>query len=134
MFLDMDRFKNINDSLGHKMGDLLLKKFTTRLTEVMRETDVIARGGGDEFIVMLPETNDKTAIVIAERIRGTVENTSFNADGNQVSTTLSIGIACYPADSENSEEIIKMADKALYESKHRGKNTITRQTAGSLAY
>ena len=104
------------------------------LQDSLRETDILARYGGDEFIAMLPETNDKLAIEIAERIRGSVENTSFDLDGNQVSTTLSVGIACYPDDSEDSEEIIKMADKALYESKHKGKNTITRQTPASLAY
>ncbi|MCZ6579559.1 MAG: GGDEF domain-containing protein [Gammaproteobacteria bacterium] len=134
MMLDGDNLKVANDQYGHGVGDKLIISLAQVLQDSLRETDILARYGGDEFIVMLPETNDKTAIVIAERIRGTVENTSFNADGNQVSTTLSIGIACYPADSENSEEIIKLADKALYESKHKGKNTITRQTPGSLAY
>lgn len=134
MMLDADDLKLANDQYGHGVGDKLIKSLAQVLQDSVRETDILARYGGDEFVVMLPETNDETAIEIAERIREAVENTSFSTDGNRVSSTLSIGIACYPADSEKTEEIIKIADKALYESKHRGKNTITRQTPGSLAY
>jgi len=125
MMLDSDNLKKINDQHGHSVGDKLIVTHGQVIRSVLRETDVLARYGGDEFVVMLPETNHSRAAEVAERIRQAVENTSFSAEGSLVSSTLSIGIACYPEDSENPEEIILKADKALYESKLKGKNIVS---------
>jgi len=125
MMLDADNLKHVNDRYGHAVGDKLIVTLSRTIQESLRSTDILARYGGDEFVVMLPETNDSRTIEVAERIRAAVENTSFSADGDRVSSTLSIGIACYPDDSEDSEDIINKADQALYESKRKGKNTVT---------
>ncbi|MEE8366331.1 MAG: GGDEF domain-containing protein [Gammaproteobacteria bacterium] len=125
MMLDSDNLKKINDQYGHPVGDSLIISLSQVIKSSLRETDILARYGGDEFVVMLPETGHSKAIEIAERIRQSVENTSFSADGNRVSSTLSIGVACYPEDSNISEEIIIKADKALYQSKLKGKNCVS---------
>ena len=126
MILDADNLKLTNDKHGHDIGDKLIVSLSDALKDSLRDTDILARLGGDEFVIMLPETTDGEAIFIAERIRKTAECTSFSANGEAVSSTFSIGIACYPDDSPDSNEIIKLADKAMYESKNKGKNSVTR--------
>lgn len=125
MMLDADNLKQVNDQYGHGIGDKLIVTLARTIQESLRSTDVLARYGGDEFIVMLPETSANRAIEVAERIRLGVENTSFSADGDRVSSTLSIGISCFPDDSGDSEDIIDRADQALYESKRKGRNTVS---------
>jgi diguanylate cyclase (GGDEF)-like protein len=125
MMLDADNLKQVNDQYGHGIGDKLIVTLARTIQESLRSTDVLARYGGDEFIVMLPETSANRAIEVAERIRLGVENTSFSADGDRVSSTLSIGISCFPDDSGDSEDIINRADQALYESKRKGRNTVS---------
>jgi len=125
MMLDADNLKQVNDQYGHGTGDKLIVTLARTIQESLRSTDVLARYGGDEFIVMLPETNASRTIEVAERIRSAVENTSFNADGDRVSSTLSIGISCFPDDCGDSDEIINRADQALYESKRKGRNTVS---------
>jgi diguanylate cyclase (GGDEF)-like protein len=126
MMLDADNLKAVNDQYGHAVGDKMIVSISRTIQDSLRGTDILARYGGDEFVVMLPETADARTTEVAERIRAAVENTSFSADGDRISSTLSIGIACYPEDSEDSEEIINRADQALYESKRNGRNTVTR--------
>lgn len=128
LMLDADNLKKVNDQYGHAIGDKLLITLSQTIQDSLRGTDILARYGGDEFVVLLSETNDARAVEVAERIRTAVENTSFSADGDRVSSTLSIGVACYPDDSEDSEDIINKADQALYESKHKGKNTVTHKS------
>jgi len=125
MMLDADYLKQVNDKYGHGVGDKLIVSISQVITDSLRETDLLARYGGDEFVAMLPDTNDEKAIDVAERIRIAVENTSISADRASVSSTLSIGIACFPDDSDNIDEIRKKADKALYASKHNGRNNAT---------
>jgi diguanylate cyclase (GGDEF)-like protein len=125
MMLDSDNLKKINDRYGHSVGDSLIISLSQVIKSNLRETDILARYGGDEFVVMLPETIHSKAIEIAERIRQSVENTSFSADGNRVSSTISIGVACYPEDSNISEDMIIKADRALYQSKLEGKNRVS---------
>lgn len=125
MMLDADNLKQVNDQYGHGIGDKLIVTLAQTIQESLRSTDVLARYGGDEFIVMLPETSAGRTIEVAERIRLAVENTSFSADGDRISSTLSIGISCYPDDSGDSEDIINRADQALYESKRKGRNTVS---------
>ncbi|WP_062198129.1 sensor domain-containing diguanylate cyclase [Massilibacterium senegalense] len=119
LFLDLDFFKQINDTYGHDVGDDVLRLFSTMLQKFMRKTDVCARWGGEEFIVLLPETSMKEAFTIAERIR---ENMYIEPLLNDKNVTVSIGIAQYPYHHKQIEKVIKKADDALYMAKRNGRN------------
>ncbi|MBI5745781.1 MAG: diguanylate cyclase [Nitrospirae bacterium] len=119
---DIDNFKDINDTHGHPGGDLLLKKVAIILTQVAREIDIIARYGGDEFLVLLVNTGKEQAITTAERIRKTVEEMALGFGEKRSYITLSLGIATTPMDTREKEELIELADKALYHAKKGGKN------------
>ena len=122
MFMDLDRFKTINDTLGHACGDQLLQGVTKRLTDCLREGDTVARWGGDEFTLLLPEILDaKEAAKIAQRILEALKPV-FNLGGHQLHITNSIGIALYPDDGEDAETLLKNADAALYRAKEHGRN------------
>lgn len=123
MFLDLDRFKNINDSLGHMIGDELLQQVSTRLKSCLREGDTLARFGGDEFTLLLPKLGDKREDVtsIAQKITGILKD-PFVVDGHELYVSVSIGIAMYPQDGTNMESLIKHADVAMYHVKGKGKN------------
>lgn len=120
MFLDLDGFKNINDTLGHDTGDALLKEVANRLNSGVREEDLISRIGGDEFIIVIEETHKEEVKMIAERI---LTNTAkpYLLNDQSVSVTPSIGISTYPDDGHDIETLIKNADKAMYLAKDRGK-------------
>ena len=122
LFLDLDRFKNINDTFGHNFGDLLLKSVAIRLKNCIRDGDTVARLGGDEFIVMLDAmaTPDHTYL-IAEKILGALSK-PFSLQGREIFITASIGIAVYPDDGENYETLVRNADIAMYRAKEEGKN------------
>ncbi len=121
-FIDLDRFKQVNDSLGHDYGDLLLKEITKRLTFVLRVDDTVARIGGDEFVVLLESfTSNNQLGHIAQKIIETIgEPTQLN--NNMVSVGASIGIALYPEDSTSSDELLRNADVAMYHAKQLGRN------------
>jgi len=122
MYLDLDGFKIINDSLGHMTGDELLQAVAQRLRLSLREGDTLARVGGDEFNLLLPEVSRREdAAVIAHKIIKNLKS-SFEIDGNEVFIGLSIGIALYPNDGEEIDILIKNADMAMYHIKGRGKN------------
>jgi diguanylate cyclase (GGDEF)-like protein len=122
MFLDLDRFKTINDTLGHTVGDRLLKEVAQRLAHSLREGDTVARWGGDEFTVLLPYVEDQTDIAAtAERILEALR-TPFELEGHELFITFSIGIAIYGADGDDAETLIKHADTALYQAKQTGRN------------
>ncbi|MDJ0661730.1 MAG: EAL domain-containing protein [Crocosphaera sp.] len=122
LFLDLDSFKNINDSLGHKIGDQLLKLFAKRLTASVRNDDVVSRWGGDEFTLLLPQINTpEDTITLAQRILDDLKQ-PFEVSGHQLYIKTSIGIAIYPQDGEDSETLLKNADAALYRAKERGRN------------
>jgi diguanylate cyclase (GGDEF)-like protein/PAS domain S-box-containing protein len=123
MFLDLDRFKNINDSLGHMIGDELLQQVSTRLKSCLREGDTLARFGGDEFTLLLPKVGEKREDVsaIANKITTTLKD-PFMIDGHELYVSASIGIAMYPQDGNNMEALIKHADVAMYHVKGKGKN------------
>ena len=123
LFLDVDGFKTINDSLGHSYGDLLLKQLATRLLNCAREQDTVCRLGGDEFLIVLGSVvEDLDAAVAAERIARAV-NTPFDIQGQALSVTCSIGISMFPEHGEDAETLIKTADAAMYSSKDGGRNT-----------
>jgi len=122
-FLDLDKFKIINDSLGHWIGDALLKTVATRLKTCLRETDTLCRQGGDEFLIVLSGMADLDAIsAAAEKMLAQLVD-HFSIEGNELSTTLSIGIAVYPDDGKDYDTLLKKADTAMYQSKEAGRNT-----------
>lgn len=122
MYLDLDNFKYINDTLGHDVGDELLNQFARRVKECLREKDVLSRQGGDEFTILLPEIEgEQDAIHIAEKIRASFQR-AWNIGRNLFTTTSSIGIAIYPASGKKGYELMRNADTALYQAKKDGKN------------
>lgn len=122
MFLDLDRFKPINDTLGHDAGDLLLKTVATRLTAAVRDGDTVARQGGDEFtIVLIDMAQTDDVALVAQKILNAMAQ-PFDLNGHQMFVTFSIGIACYPIDGTDSPTLLKHADTALYRAKERGRN------------
>ncbi|MBI1885652.1 MAG: EAL domain-containing protein [Chloroflexi bacterium] len=123
MFVDLDRFKLVNDTVGHAMGDQLLRKFAERLTRVAREGDSLARVGGDEFTVLLPEISvSEDADLVAQRILEASRAPVLLA-GHEFSVTASIGIAVYPGHGEDAVALLRNADAAMYRAKEEGRNT-----------
>ncbi len=120
--LDIDNFKRINDTFGHQKGDEVLVKFSRILEKSKRDLDICARYGGEEFIILLPHTEMSEAMIIAERLRKTIEK-SFRKD---LRLTTSIGVSGCPESSITVKNLIKKADDALYRSKRRGKNRVSR--------
>jgi diguanylate cyclase (GGDEF)-like protein len=123
LFLDLDRFKNVNDSLGHAVGNLLLQAVAKRLRAATRVDDTVARLGGDEFVVLLAELEDETqAATVAATILD-VFSEPFTVSGHRVFASPSIGIATFPADGHDAETLLKNADTAMYRAKDRGRRT-----------
>ncbi|MEG4574940.1 EAL domain-containing protein [Microcoleus sp. N3A4] len=122
MFLDLDRFKKINDTLGHAAGDRLLEGFAGRISDTLRSTDTVARWGGDEFTVLLPDINClEDAVKTAQRILDNLKP-AFKLEGQPFHVSSSIGIALYPNDGEDAETLVKNSDVALYRAKEMGRN------------
>jgi diguanylate cyclase (GGDEF)-like protein/PAS domain S-box-containing protein len=122
LFIDLDRFKNINDSLGHSMGDLLLKEISQRLQAALNEKDHVFRQGGDEFIVVLQNADRDVASKVTRRILDVIA-TPIHINNYEIFTSPSIGISLFPDDGNSVETLIKHADFAMYQAKHAGKNT-----------
>lgn len=118
---DIDFFKTINDTYGHKSGDKALVVISKLLSRNCRETDFIARFGGEEFVMLLPETRVEDALIVTNKLRETVEQSNFNANGERLSITLSCGLTECIRD-DNNESIFVRADSALYQAKQRGRN------------
>lgn len=121
LYMDLDRFKFINDSLGHDVGDKLLIAVAHRLTEQIREQDTVCRTGGDEFVILLPDTDADGAAHVAEKIVQAMA-LPFNVDSNQLFVTLSIGISVFPDNGVDADTLNKHADTAMYRAKHAGRN------------
>jgi diguanylate cyclase (GGDEF)-like protein len=128
MFLDLDHFKNINDSLGHRIGDALLIEIASRMKSVIREQDTISRMGGGEFILVLPETEVIAAVHVAEKLMEIVRPLC-HIEQYELLITVSIGIAMYPENGEDFETLSKCADVAMYRAKHDGRNCLRFFTA-----
>lgn len=124
LFIDVDGFKRVNDTFGHLVGSRALSEMGQVLRKLLRETDVIARYGGDEFVVVLPETPLNGALVIAERIRKKIEDYEFIAQDLSIHLTISLGIANCPKHTLTAEGLIKKADAAMYRAKELSKNSI----------
>ena len=122
IFLDLDRFKTVNDSLGHNTGDLLLKKIAKRLLLCIKPDDTLARLGGDEFLILVPDTNETGVQTLTEKILENIQENVF-LDGNEFQTSASIGISMAPNDATDVETLLKYADVAMYRAKAEGRNT-----------
>jgi diguanylate cyclase (GGDEF)-like protein len=121
MMLDLDRFKTINDTLGHGVGDSLLKAVSNKLKDSMRKNDTSARLGGDEFVVLLPEiAGDEEAAAAADRLLRSFQG-PLSVDGHRLQVSLSMGIAIFPEDGFSFEELLKHADSAMYQAKKNGR-------------
>ncbi len=128
---DIDRFKQVNDTYGHDAGDDILKEFAARIRSTVRGADLACRYGGEEFVVVMPDTDAVAAGVIAERLRGLIEGQPFivRSAGVSISITASLGIASNEAGAQTPEELMKQADKALYEAKNGGRNRVVAAAA-----
>lgn len=123
MFLDLDHFKTINDSIGHDVGDLLLKEVAIRMSGVVRAEDTVARQGGDEFLVVLPDLADPSlASIVAEKLIAAISK-PFEIDGHSLHVGASIGIASYPRDAQDVDTLMKYGDTAMYRVKNSGRNS-----------
>lgn len=133
VFLDLDRFKNINDTLGHSIGDLLLKAVGERLTGFLREDDTVSRHGGDEFTILLPDVNYvQDAAKVALKIINVLSKV-FIIEGHEIFITTSIGISVFPSDGDDAETLVKSADIAMYAAKEQGRNNYQFFTAAMNA-
>jgi len=128
---DIDRFKSVNDTYGHDAGDEVLKEFAARIRSTVRGADLACRYGGEEFVVVMPDTDAAAAAAIAERLRGIVESFPFHlkAAGKMLNITASLGLACNTSGAETPEQLMKQADRALYEAKNNGRNRVVAAAA-----
>jgi diguanylate cyclase (GGDEF)-like protein/PAS domain S-box-containing protein len=127
--IDLNRFKRVNDTLGHGVGDQLLKAVGSRLKSLLRESDTLARMGGDEFLVVLPDIKQEDDVIrVAENILQAVRN-PFDIESFQIPITASVGIAFFPVDGKDSEALMKAADLAMYEAKSQGGNVYCRYSS-----
>jgi len=126
LMIDIDNFKNINDTYGHFEGDRILKSISNFFSKNVRNIDQVCRYGGEEFTIILPETDKNGALILAHRLRLLVPFAikKPNFSNNNIEPTISIGLTCYPTDAQIKNELIKSADLALYQAKHLGKNRV----------
>jgi len=127
IMLDIDHFKNFNDTYGHLIGDEILKHLATLLKGNVRETDIVARYGGEEFAVICPDCDTDRAAALAERLRDIVEKEEIHGSREYPSLhiTISLGIGNLPEDASTEEALVKAADEALYHAKQHGRNRVT---------
>ena len=125
VFMDLDGFKLVNDAYGHRAGSATLTEVAHVITRTVRDSDFIARYGGDEFVLMLPETPSKQALQMAERVRLRLEGHRFKGGvGADIYLTASFGVASFPEHATQAEKLIELADAAMYEAKQRNKNNV----------
>ncbi|MCA9521087.1 MAG: diguanylate cyclase [Myxococcales bacterium] len=127
LMIDVDHFKSVNDTYGHDTGDDVLKTIAARLRASIRDLDVLARFGGEEFVILLPEIDDFTAeSVVAERLRQTIDDTPVSTSHGPISMTISIGVAAFHEETHDVHQLVKAADNALYGAKSSGRNRVMR--------
>ena len=122
--MDVDEFKTVNDRYGHAAGDRVLQHVSHKIVENVREMDMVARMGGEEFSMLLPGTGAADAVKLAERVRQAIERESCQLDDQSIDVTVSIGVASYNADTSSLEAILREADDSLYRAKYRGRNQV----------
>ena len=124
MMLDLYHFKRINDEYGHLIGDQVLQEFAKRCERSVREVDLVGRYGGEELMILMPETDRETSMHVAERLRRTIASTPIQVFGKEISVTVSIGVATQDENTTDLETLIARADQALYIAKHKGRNRV----------
>ncbi|WP_454856587.1 GGDEF domain-containing protein [Rhizobium binxianense] len=124
IMLDVNRFKKINDTRGHDVGDTVLSRVADLIRRTARKTDTAARYGGQEIIILLPDTGEREASLVAEKIRHTIESEDLIAGNTAIKVTVSIGVAAVEPGSTNIHTAIEAADKALYRAKTTGRNRV----------
>lgn len=125
LLLDLDHFKRVNDTHGHRVGDAVLQVVADTLRATLRSTDVAGRYGGEEFLVVLPQTERAGAVALAERVRAAIEETAIDVGGPApVSVTVSIGVAALDERTGSAEQLVELADAALYAAKDAGRNRV----------
>ena len=125
LMLDLDRFKDVNDRYGHPTGDAALRLFADTCARALRRSDLFGRLGGEEFAILLPDTTSEDAAILAERVRADVEGTVFPSEEGNFSITVSIGVASMSGPGDSLNDLLRRADRALYESKRAGRNRAT---------
>lgn len=125
IMLDVDHLKDYNDVYGHLQGSEVLRRVAQVVAAALREVDILAKYGGDEFVAILPRTDRQGAAILAERIRAAVEEHGFPGEGGRMKITSSMGIAEFPGDGQSSRDLLEAADAALYEAKRSGRNRVT---------
>jgi two-component system cell cycle response regulator len=126
VLLDLDHFKQVNDTLGHSAGDEALRETSKRLRQTARSTDVVARHGGEEFAMILPETDLEQGLIAAERFRAAVDGvTVHGAKGGSRKLTISAGVGCFPVHANSINELMELTDAALYTAKRSGRNRVS---------
>ncbi len=131
VMIDIDHFKSVNDNYGHDVGDLVIQECAKRIADAVRGRDMTCRFGGEEFVVILPDTGIETAQMIAERIRGDINQLPVDTGegGQQVHMTVSVGVSCINNDGDTPNKLLKRADVALYSAKQSGRNCVVAQAA-----
>ena len=126
LYVDLDKFKPVNDQFGHQTGNQVLKEVAAAMSDSMRSCDVLGRVGGDEFLVVLPQTDRRQATVLADRLRRAVESYVLDlGEGGQVDgVCASIGVAAYPVNGDTMDDVLTAADSAVYDAKEQGGNTV----------
>ncbi|HBT88658.1 diguanylate cyclase [Desulfobacter sp.] len=127
LIIDADKFKNINDTYGHAIGDRCLQEIIKRTRPLLRKSDMLARYGGEEFVVIMPETNMEGATQVAEKIRQTIEKIEFLYKEETVRVTVSIGVSCIKEGDKSSKDLFERADMAVYKAKENGRNQVMTQ-------
>jgi diguanylate cyclase (GGDEF)-like protein len=125
MMIDVDGLKKVNDHFGHVAGTRLLKTVAGSISDCVRTSDVLARYGGDEFVILMPHTRSEAARIAAERIRAAIHRSSFDINGQHIAASASIGIASYPEGIDTAGDVLEKADVALYKSKQSGRDRVT---------
>ena len=130
VFVELDQMKAVNDRHGHQAGDTVLIELARRLTEAVREVDVVARWGGDEFTLLLPKTGLAGALLLAEKIRSAAGDAPFRVDSGSIDITISVGVSAYPEHGSSGKELVAAADGAMYRAKANGRNRVEHAAAG----
>jgi len=125
MMIDVDELKKVNDQFGHAAGTHLIKTFAGSISDCVRTSDVLARYGGDEFVILMPHTRSEAARIAAERIRAAIHESSFDMNGQHIDASASIGIASYPESVDAARDVLDKADVALYWSKQSGRDRVS---------
>lgn len=134
LFLDIDNFKQVNDQHGHLAGDAVLRDISHAILDKIRAQDIAARYGGEEIVVILPETKKTTGLILAERIRNLIADLTLEHDGQNIPVTISGGLANFPIDTCEAQELVKFADMALLNAKSAGKNNIQAYSPNKRRY